>query len=949
MFLVSDLKLSECWLVFLIKTNRLATFLYEKLAFCSILVKKSSTRIYFYDFSGLLDMVSRFKGSVISRVSFACCLSLFIFTCSPVVFAQPKAGSSITNIASGDFYDEQGNLQVINSNPVILTVQPIYSLSLQSDQQNIGTIGSKLNFPHVLTNTGNIADSYKITLNQLTNDQFDLENIAVYADRDQNGEPDDNNNLLNNAILNLEAGESLAVVVVGSIPVNNISAGHVANFTLTSTSQHDLVNTLSATVSDVAKVVDDAVIQVTKAQNISTGKTGTEITYTFTYSNTGTAAGHLQLQDSLPNDVTYLSNSALWGNGSGTLTEADDTETGVNQAVKYKYANGLVEFDIASIPALSKGTLSFKVRVNDNAVQKINNTANYKQYKNNTNTLLKDTSTNTVIFTVQQTLGVVLNHSSSSTNDDGDPYTGNNLLEKNNNFTGVAKEIQFDNYVWNTGQATDSYNLSITKSANVPSCAVTRLYQSDGRTLLTDSNADGIIDTGSMAAGASKKIVFGVYFPANCVTATNEILDFDVKATSVTDTVITNSTRNRLNNTNSVGSSDLYNNDSSGTGIGAVTSPGGQAWVNKSAVRGGTAVFPLVVENKSTVTNSYNLYASVAEIDVNNISTSLPAQWIVKFYDTSDDCQSLGNVISSTGNVAAGATKKYCAVVTVPTNTALANLPIWFAIKSPMNAQADSIKDQVDIIQRQMTLANDRQGRVNIGGTVVYLHTLKNTGTVVEGNAVGQITFSVIPQNPNDTFTYTLYHDANNNGVIDATDPMVNDLSIITGGLAPQASIQLLLKVQAPTTATNGMSSVANIVVKANNTIQGLTLDDLQNTDLTTVDPTELRLTKEQAKDEKCALTLATVSSATYGSTPLQVKPNQCVSYRLTIKNEGATPASNIVINDIVPAYSQLRSGLPPSISQGTIAVNNDQIAGSVGSLTPQGQASMYFSIRVSP
>lgn len=946
MFLVTDLKLSECWLVFLIKTNRLATFLYEKLAFCSILVKKSSKRIYFYDFSGLLVMVSRFKGSVISRVSFACCLSLFIFTYSPVVFAQPKAGSSITNIASGDFYDEQGNLQVINSNPVILTVQPIYSLSLQSNQQNIGTIGSKLNFPHVLTNTGNIADSYKITLNQLTNDQFDLENIAVYADRDQNGEPDDNNNLLNNAILNLEAGESVAVVVVGSIPVNSISAGHVANFTLTSTSQHDLANILSATVSDVAKVVDDAVIQVTKSQNISTGKTGTEVTYTFTYNNTGTAAGHLQLQDSLPNDVTYLSNSAIWGNGSETpLTEADDTETGVNQAVKYKYANGLVEFDIASIPALSKGTLSFKVKVNPNAAEKINNTANYKQYKNNTTTLLKDTSTNTVIFTVQQTLGVILNNSSVGNTDGGT----NDLLTKSNTFTGAAKEIQFDNYVWNTGQATDSYNLSITKSANVPSCAVTRLYQSDGRTLLTDSNADGVVDTGSMAATTSKKIVLGVYFPANCVTATNEILDFDVKAASVTDTAITNSTRNRLNNTNTAGSSDLYNNDSSGTGIGAVTSPGGQAWVNKSAVRGGTAVFPLVVENKSTVTNSYNLYASAAEIDVNSINTSLPAQWTVKFYDTSNDCQSLGNVISSTGNVAAGATKKYCAVVTVPTNTDLANLPIWFAIKSPMNAQADSIKDQVDIIQRQMTLVNDRQGRVNIGGTVVYLHTLKNTGTVVEGNVAGQITFSVIPQNPNDTFTYTLYHDANNNGVIDATDPMINDLSIITGGLAPQASIQLLLKVQAPTTATNGMSSVANIVVKANNTIQGLALADLQNTDLTTVDPTQLRLTKEQAKDENCALTLATVSSATYGSTPLQVKPNQCVSYRLTIKNEGATPASNVVINDIVPAYSQLRSGLPPSISQGTIAVNNDQIAGSVGSLTPQGQVSMYFSIRVSP
>jgi hypothetical protein len=31
----------------------------------------------------------------------------------------------------------------------------------------------------------------------LTNDQFNLENIAVYIDRDQNGEPDDKGNLLN--------------------------------------------------------------------------------------------------------------------------------------------------------------------------------------------------------------------------------------------------------------------------------------------------------------------------------------------------------------------------------------------------------------------------------------------------------------------------------------------------------------------------------------------------------------------------------------------------------------------------------------------------------------------------------------------------------------------------------------------------------------------------------
>jgi hypothetical protein len=67
-------------------------------------------------------------------------------------------------------------------------------------------------------------------------------------------------------------------------------------------------------------------------------------------------------------------------------------------------------------------------------------------------------------------------------------------------------------------------------------------------------------------------------------------LNFDITAISTTDTAIKNTTRDQLTNTNSVGSSDLYNNDGSGNGIGAVTSAGGQAWVNKSAVRGNSRI-----------------------------------------------------------------------------------------------------------------------------------------------------------------------------------------------------------------------------------------------------------------------------------------------------------------------------------------------------------------------
>lgn len=65
-------------------------------------------------------------------------------------------------------------------------------------------------------------------------------------------------------------------------------------------------------------------------------------------------------------------------------------------------------------------------------------------------------------------------------------------------------------------------------------------------------------------------------------------------------------------------------------------------------------------------------------------------------------------------------------------------------MKSPMNAQGDSIKDQVDVAVRKLTLANDQQGRINVGGTVVYLHTLKNMGTFVEGDTSGKVSLSVV-------------------------------------------------------------------------------------------------------------------------------------------------------------------------------------------------------------
>lgn len=873
-------------------------------------------------------------------------IGLILLIANSAVYAQPKAGTTITNIASGDFYDAQGNLQVINSNPVVLSVQPIYALTLQSNQSNIGTIGSQLDFPHVLTNTGNIADNYQLSLVQSSSDQFDLSGVAVYIDRDQNGVPDDNNNLLaNGATIRLEAEESAMLVVVGTIPANQ-TIGNIANFTLTATSQFNTV--INATVTDTTKVIDAAAIHVTKSQRTSYGKTGTVITYTFNYENTGTAAGRLLLTDTLPVDITYQTGTGKWSNGSGNLTDNDDTETGGNAAVAYQFNAGVVEFEFASVPALTRGTISFDVMVNDDAKAKIANTANYQVF-DGANTAQKITPTNTVIFTVQHELAVVINNKSSEPDDNGDPIDAPDNLISVTDAEAGGSEVIFDNYVWNVGQTTDTYNLTITEDANVPECAVVRLYHSDGRTLLTDTNADGIVDTGAIAVSANKQIKLGVYFPSDCVLTGT--MNFDIKATSVTNTAINNSTRDQIVDVVITGESDLYNaEDDSGLNVGNVDN-NGEAWITKSGSRGGTVVFPLEILNSGSLPNNYELFASSAEIDVTNITTTLPEDWEVKFYEGDPTCTALGAEITNSGSIPAGATKHYCAVVTIPAQTDIVSTPIWFAMKSPLNDQADSVKDQVTVQQfRNLSLVNDQEGQVAVGGTITYLHTLRNNGLVVEGDAAGEILLSVAPHDPADGFNYTLYYDANANGVIDTTDPLATDLNtLISTGLRPNESIQLLLKVEAPATASVSAISNVDLVVTPTDTIQGLTLAPITNTDRTSVGLSQLRLIKEQAKDEGCTWTAVDVPTATYTVTPQEIKPNQCLNYRLTIRNDSETTATNVQINDVVPAYTILRPLLPPSVSQGSVTVTGTNIVGTMGTLAPLEQAILYFSIRVTP
>ena len=874
--------------------------------------------------------------------------ALFFSNC---LYAFPAPGSYISNIASGDYADETGNILIVNSNPVSLEVQKILALTLVQNQQQQSTIGGQVNFPHILTNTGNTSDSYRLSLNHSTTDQFDLESIKVYADRDQNGIPDDQVDLLTSSTsITLKAGELLSVVAVGNVPLT-VTKTQTSLFELKATSQ--TTNSIFANVNDIVIVVDDAVISVVKAQNKSQGNVTDVITYALTYRNSGTDVAKLTITDLLDDSLEYELGSAQWNQGGVKLTDADDAENTINAGIKYQLSsdNKTIKAEIASVPPLTSGVLTFQVKVKNAEKTKIPNTAKYT-YVGKASATSYSLDSNTVHYTLSPSLGVVLNNKSSSAVNVGNPdQAPDNLLTIATLKPG--QEAYFQNYVWNTGNVTDIYNLSYTTS-NLPACAQVRLYSQDGKTLLTDTNGDGVIDTGSLAAVAVKEIRIGVFASTGCNTEVSNIM-VDVKATSVLSSDVSDPIRNVITKlVASSSESDLYNSDNSGKDVGKIDD-NGNPWLKKS-VLDGKVVFPLVAENKSAQSNNYNLFASFAAIDLQNISVSTSSGFTVKFYEGDATCATLGKQITNTGTMVAGAKKLYCAVIQVDPSQQNFVKSVWFAIHSPVNQQADAIKNEISSsIARQFVLTNDQQGQVSVGGSLVYVHTLKNTGTVTEGSASGSVVkFKVAPLKPDDGFIYGLYYDANNDGKLDAADKFIDTntaLNTLTSsvGIPSQKSIQLLLKVSSSETVLQGTSSVAEIIVEAGD-YQGITLTDIKNTDVTTVGMINIQLTKYQSV-LGCAepLNEAKVSALkSFSTQALSVEPGTCIVYKLNLMNKGISTVNSVQFIDVVPAYTTLHKG-PLLLPSGTNQSSGEKISGAVTSLAPGAEANMYFMIRVNP
>src|SRR3954467_3067984 len=103
----------------------------------------------------------------------------------------PPANTSIGNQASATYTDASNTQRTVTSNTVITIVQQVASFTLTTDgQSKPAAPGGQVVFPHTLTNTGNGTDTFTLSAASNAGGNFNLTNIALYADFNSDGVPD---------------------------------------------------------------------------------------------------------------------------------------------------------------------------------------------------------------------------------------------------------------------------------------------------------------------------------------------------------------------------------------------------------------------------------------------------------------------------------------------------------------------------------------------------------------------------------------------------------------------------------------------------------------------------------------------------------------------------------------------------------------------------------------
>ena len=367
---------------------------------------------------------------------------------------------------------------------------------------------------------------------------------------------------------------------------------------------------------------------------------------------------------------------------------------------------------------------------------------------------------------------------------------------------------------------------------------------------------------------------------------------------------------------------------------------------------GATGVFTLVTANSSATADTFSIQAST---DSTFATTVLPTGWSVSVKDGT------GAIVDGTGVLTSGSNKTLYANITVPAGQAPGTTQVYFRAISAATGAADRLHDAVTVgTVRSLTLTPNQGGQVTAGGTVIYTHTVTNTGNVLEGDSVVS-TATLGLTDSQSGFSSVIYWDKNNNGTLDAGDPVITNLSQLTGGtngasttagLAPGASARLFVKVTAPLQANPGVADATTITLTISGTINGVAAPSaIIATDSSTIISSQITLVMMQAINVSCNGTADTA----YAISPIGAGaiPGVCIRYQVTATNVGPVAISNLVISNATPPYTTYSSAVPAAATAGTVTAPTNATAGTVTTSVPTlasgANVVVTFGVRINP
>ncbi len=874
-------------------------------------------------------------------------LSILLFTClciAAVVFApnaalaQTAAGTSIGNQASATYTDSSSTSRTATSNVVTTIVQQVASLTLSANGAKTASPGSPVFYPHTLINTGNGSDSFTLTLAPAQSGAFTLTGTHIYLDANGDGIPDNFTDLTGTSVTVAPgAANAFKFVITGTVP-SSATAGQTNNFSVSATSVFD--NTKSASNTDTTTATSNAVINVTKSLSSNSGAAGSgPYTVTLTYTNSGNnTATAVNVVDALPAGMTYVAGSGRWSvTGATALTDAtgDLQPSSGSPHIDYSVTGSTITAIVDQVAAGVSGQLTFSINIAAGIAPGVLSNTATDSYNDGSGTIVNGSS-NTVNFTVRQSAAVTISDTGVIANDNDGTINGIDTI----NAASQGSTVTFTDVVTNTGNGTDSFNITI-PSNTFPAGTVFTLYKSDGVTPLIDTNGDSIPDTGPLAAGATYTVIVKAALPAGATggpfnataTATSTVvgaLNAGANASMTDRLVAITASSVDLTNNAAIGGPGVL-----GVGPGPEASP----VVTNATNPGTTTTFVLYANNTSSagVSDSYDLLAS--STTTFGSSNTLPAGWTVTFrLSSGTDCTAanLSTVITNTGVINGGSNKLVCAVVSVPNNYAAGAQAVYFQSKSPTSGALDQIHDQVTVNTiHNVTLTPNGNNQIFPGGSVVYTHSLTNNGNVSE-----TITFSVpITSDTQAGWSSVLYQDTNANGVLDAADQAVSTSTTFT--LTAGQSVTMFVKVTAPSGAAVG--AIDTTTPRAGYNATFATAQDQ-----TTVIAGELRLVKAQSLDATCS---GIAGAFVQTNITAGAVPGACVIYQITATNAGTSNITSVVVSDSTPAFTLYRNTPPASTTVGTIVAPANGTAGTisatVGTLTPGQSAVIIFAVKI--